>query len=282
MEQRYDREQWDRRDSRERGRASHHQGYGYGQESEGRGARRDAGRFPSDERRYGERSNPSDSWSQRRDDDRGYGAVRGYDPGDYASSRDERGGRGFAPEGDEDLGVFSGYGGYGNDGGHAGYGGEDDTPGYGREEQRRYSESRGSQYGQRGARYGDQRSGSIAAREREQRRWRGDDRRFGGHEEQSWSSSRGEHAGRGPREYQRSDERIREDACDRLTDAGEIDASNVTVNVSNGEVTIEGEVPSRQMKRAAEDCLEDISGVKQVHNHLRVTQNGHQRSTTVL
>jgi hypothetical protein len=281
MEQRYDREQRDRRAGR--GRASHPQGYGYGQDAEGRGARRAAGGFGFDERRPGERANPPDGWSQRRDDDRGYGAVRGYDPGDYgASSRDERSGRGFAPEGDEDLGVFGGYGGYDA---HAGYGGEDDTPGYGREEQRRYSESRGAPYRDRprGERYDDDlRSGSIAAREREQRRWRGDAGRFGGREETSWPQSRGEHAGRGPREYQRSDERIREDACDRLTDAGEVDASNVTVSVSNGEVTIEGEVPSRQMKRAAEDCLEDISGVKQIHNHLRVTQNGHHRSTTLL
>ena len=43
--------------------------------------------------------------------------------------------------------------------------------------------------------------------------------------------------------------------------------------MQNGEVTLEGTVRTRRMKRAAEDCVESVSGVQQVHNRLRVESN---------
>jgi osmotically-inducible protein OsmY len=54
-----------------------------------------------------------------------------------------------------------------------------------------------------------------------------------------------------------------------LTEDPDIDASEISVSVRNGEVTLEGSVAGRRMKRAAEDCAEDIAGVKQVHNASR-------------
>jgi osmotically-inducible protein OsmY len=81
-----------------------------------------------------------------------------------------------------------------------------------------------------------------------------------------------DHRGRGPKDYVRSDERIRDDANDRLTDDWRLDASDVTVRVENGEVTLDGTVPDRMSKRRAEDLVEDISGVKHVQNNLRVAQ----------
>lgn len=80
----------------------------------------------------------------------------------------------------------------------------------------------------------------------------------------------GPHAGRGPRGYQRSEERMREEINDRLTAHGLIDATDVEVRIQNGEVTLTGFVDSRAAKRAAEDCAEDIQGVREVHNHLRI------------
>jgi osmotically-inducible protein OsmY len=79
-------------------------------------------------------------------------------------------------------------------------------------------------------------------------------------------------AGRGPKGYRRSDDRIREDVCDRLTDDWRIDASDVEVVVTNGEVTLSGAVHSRDDKRSAEDLAETISGVRDVHNNLRVSR----------
>lgn len=77
-------------------------------------------------------------------------------------------------------------------------------------------------------------------------------------------------AGRGPQGYRRSDGRIQEDICDCLTDDPRIDARDVSVRVENGEVTLEGKVNSRQEKRDAENLCERITGVRDVHNHLRV------------
>jgi osmotically-inducible protein OsmY len=83
-----------------------------------------------------------------------------------------------------------------------------------------------------------------------------------------------DHRGHGPKGYVRSDERIREDANDRLTDDWRVDASNVTVTVKDGEITLDGTVANREGKRRAEDVVDGISGVKHVQNNLRVQQTG--------
>lgn len=80
----------------------------------------------------------------------------------------------------------------------------------------------------------------------------------------------GPHRGKGPKGYTRSDDRIREDLSDRLADDDLIDASEITVSVAKGEVTLDGTVGSRQERRAAEDCAEGCSGVTHVQNNLRV------------
>ena len=77
-------------------------------------------------------------------------------------------------------------------------------------------------------------------------------------------------SGKGPKGYARSDERIREDVCDRLTDDPQLDASSIDVRVQKGEVTLDGTVGHRNDKRHAEDLIDDVSGVKHVQNNLRV------------
>jgi hypothetical protein len=83
----------------------------------------------------------------------------------------------------------------------------------------------------------------------------------------------GPFTGRGPQGYQRGNDRIEEDVCERLTQHGGLDASNIQVNVDNGEVTLSGTVDSRQDKRMAEDLTESVAGVNDVHNHLRIQQS---------
>ena len=78
------------------------------------------------------------------------------------------------------------------------------------------------------------------------------------------------HRGRGPKNYRRSDERIREDINDRLTEHDWLDASDVEVLVTAGEVTLSGAVESRHAKRLAEDIAESVVGVTNVQNNLRV------------
>lgn len=100
------------------------------------------------------------------------------------------------------------------------------------------------------------------------------------------TASRGEvrrddHRGRGPRNYQRSDDRIREDVSERLGDDVRVDASEIEVMVQNREVTLTGTVRNRNEKRWAEDIAESVSGVTHVQNNLRVGQTqGHPGTGT--
>jgi osmotically-inducible protein OsmY len=81
------------------------------------------------------------------------------------------------------------------------------------------------------------------------------------------------HHGKGPKGYIRSDESILDEVCDRLTRHPLIDASLVDVHVHDGEVTLNGEVLNRRMKQIAEDIVDDIGGVKEIHNNLRVARD---------
>ncbi|HEX6914694.1 MAG TPA: BON domain-containing protein, partial [Chitinophagaceae bacterium] len=80
----------------------------------------------------------------------------------------------------------------------------------------------------------------------------------------------GPHRGKGPKGYRRSDERIRDDINDRLSDDSFIDASDIDITVENSEVVLSGSVDSREEKRRAEDIAERISGVSNVENRLKV------------
>ena len=77
-------------------------------------------------------------------------------------------------------------------------------------------------------------------------------------------------SGRGPKGYQRPDERIREDVSDRFTDDEWLDASELTVHVRQGVIILAGLVPDRQQARRAECIAYAISGVRGVANKLRV------------
>jgi hypothetical protein len=90
-----------------------------------------------------------------------------------------------------------------------------------------------------------------------------------------WWMIPGPESGRGPQGYQRSDERILEDVCDRLMQHGQIDAADMTVTVENHEVTLSGTVNGRKAKRMAEDLAESVPGVSAVHNQLKMQQKEH-------
>lgn len=78
------------------------------------------------------------------------------------------------------------------------------------------------------------------------------------------------HAGRGPRAYRRPDVRIEEEVNEALTWHPEIDASEIEVRVEQGEVTLTGEVNEKREKRLIEDLVDDVYGVIDVHNRIRV------------
>jgi hypothetical protein len=149
-------------------------------------------------------------------------------------------------------GMGGGYGGYGGGpsgmefGGWGTYGGSE----------------RGGYGGGFGGEYGGQRGGMGMGRQGEGQA------NFRGH---------------GPKGYQRSDERIREDVCDRLSDNPQLDASGIEVEVNEGEVTLRGTVQERSDKHLAESLVESLPGVKDVTNQIRVessTGDGRSKGQT--
>jgi osmotically-inducible protein OsmY len=80
----------------------------------------------------------------------------------------------------------------------------------------------------------------------------------------------GKFTGPGPRNYTRTDERILEDINEELMHHPMIDAVNIEVSVEDEEVTLRGNVDSRDMKRLAGNVVWSIWGVKEVHNQIQI------------
>ena len=78
-----------------------------------------------------------------------------------------------------------------------------------------------------------------------------------------------DHRGKGPKNYQRTDERLREVICERLHDHPDIDASDIEVSIRDGSVVLEGTVDSRRTRDLVEDVAEQLS-VAEVRSSLRV------------
>ncbi len=195
------------------------------------------------------------------------------------SGRENYWGRGWENERDESN-RESRYGSYGRSGAERGYS-EGLTGGY----SERYNYPTGSRsterYGERGRGYDYDRGDYDRGRTEEGRGWwdRASDEVaswFGDEEAERrrrMDEQRAHRRGRGPKGYRRSDERIKEDVNDRLSDDYYIDASDIEVSVQNQEVTLTGTVNNRNDKRRAEDLAESVSGVSNVENRLRVKQS---------
>ncbi len=107
-----------------------------------------------------------------------------------------------------------------------------------------------------------------------QRPW--NENSMGGSQQQT-----GRYHGVGPKGYTRSDDRLKEEICDMLTRHHEIDASDVEVEVKDGEVTLTGSVPDRRMKHMVEDATERSYGIKEIHNQIKVKRSeGSSASST--
>ena len=213
-----------------------------------------------------------------RDYGQDYDYGRGYRGGSYASRGGSYGSYGGSDYGRSGYGGYGDYGSrhdydYGSSGGYEGQGRMGWAGDYYRGDVgRRYrgfgwGPDYGRDYGHRG--HGGEERGFFERAGDEVRSWFGDE---DAERRRHMDEVRAEHRGRGPRGYVRSDERIREDVNDRLTDDLYLDASDIEVSVNNGEVTLSGTVDSRTAKRRAEDIADDVSGAKHVQNNLRVRE----------
>ncbi|NEX46468.1 BON domain-containing protein [Rhodobacter sp. ETT8] len=199
-------------------------------------------RSPADHRSqggYGGRQ--GDDYAQSRMMDEGSGS--GYRGRESAQSSHDEGGYGYGQRSSGPYGYSQpSFGPYDR----GGYGGQGRSSGYGDQRQGGYSEERGFL-----EKAGDEISSWFGDNDAQRRR-------------------DNDHRGKGPKGYTRSDDRIREDVNDHLSDDSWLDASDIEVSVSGGEVTLTGQVDSRQSKRRAEDCVDRITGVTHVQNNLRV------------
>jgi osmotically-inducible protein OsmY len=197
----------------------------------------------------------------------GYGSGRYSSEGAYGQPGYGQGGYG--------QGGF-GPGAYGQPGfGQTGYSGAYGQGPYGQGRQ-----SQGMQGGRGESGYGESGYGEGRVAWPEQRESYGRQRepRPGGSGQER---QRGQFAGRGPKGYKRSDDRIREDVNEELTRNPDLDATDIEVKVESGEVTLSGTVDDRRAKRLAEELAERCSGVHEVHNQLRIdhaqSQSGSER-----
>jgi len=271
---------WSQRNDRDQGDGS--RGYDPARASYGQHNDRNQGYGPNHDQ-YGSRDRyeSRQSGGQRQSGSRDI--ASGYAGRDYDAS----GGNDFGNFTSEDFGGRDFYN-RGGGGGAAGGMHPSDTyrPSYGLsswlhsddDDRQRGGQDRGGRLSGR-EEYGDWRKygesrGFLQRAGDEVASWFGDEdasrRREQDHRQGSNQSQAQSHRGRGPSNYTRSDERIRDDANDHLTHDHHVDASHITVSVKDGELTLDGTVDSRDAKRRAEDCVDHISGVKHVQNNLRV------------
>lgn len=81
-----------------------------------------------------------------------------------------------------------------------------------------------------------------------------------------------DHYGKGPKNWKRNDDRIREDVCEALYQDYFVDASEIEVDAKDGCVSLTGRVETREEKREAERCIEWIPGIIDIINEIRVTR----------
>jgi osmotically-inducible protein OsmY len=87
--------------------------------------------------------------------------------------------------------------------------------------------------------------------------------------------------GKGPKGWKRSDDRIKEDVCETLARHARIDASDIDVKVEEACVTLSGTVDSKEIKRAAEMAIENLSGVDDVRNEIKVRKMGERSESSI-
>ncbi len=235
----------------------------------------------SDDRRYGPTVAPP-HYAQPR----GYGMQSGYAYESGGRSYGQRGQSSWRDYDDSGQGYVGAYGndpGYGSRGGR--YAGDERLYGDYAEGSRQYGY--GSRMAQgRGGWYGDERE-DVYGRDPNRSQgpggygqgYRGLQGYGEGYGMSGYGQGRSENPGqslrgRGPRNYLRSDERIKEDVNERLTDDPLIDAGDINVEVKNGTVTLTGSVDARYLKHRVEDIADDCSGVKDVDNRLSVRNAG--------
>jgi osmotically-inducible protein OsmY len=244
-------------------------------------------------------------WRRDMDEDRwGQG---GYGQGRYGQGSYGQGGSGQSQYGQREQGGYgrSQYGQRGQGGyGQSQYGQREQ--GYGQSQYGQREQGYGqSQYGQREqggygqSQYGQREQGGYGGGTRQQygRQYEsqsfdqpypsGFQSDFGSSQQRSRSGfgregygESGTHRGKGPKGYTRSDERLKEVICEKLTEDPMIDASEINIEVTGQTVKLTGSVDDRSTKYEVEELVERCGGVKDIDNQLRVRSQGGSMQTS--
>ena len=70
----------------------------------------------------------------------------------------------------------------------------------------------------------------------------------------------------------RPDAQLAQEPQEILTKDPELDASEIEVEVEGGAVTLRGVVDSSDARLLAEELVESVTGVREVHNNLKVSR----------
>jgi len=133
-----------------------------------------------------------------------------------------------------------------------GGGSEDDAPSYG-DWSRHSTGSTSGARGQEGFSFpGEKTWGEAESRRERREEQRGSDRRVA--------------------QRRRPDDALSRELQEILTKDPELDATEIEVEVEGGAVTLSGTVDSSDARLLAEELVESVTGVREVHNNLKVTR----------
>jgi osmotically-inducible protein OsmY len=197
-----------------------------------------------------------------RDDERGYWSESGRGRNLGRSEYQRYAGQGF-----DDRGEFSPGNRYGQDFGQQSF--EGYGQGWNQGNQGWNQGAQGNRFSSRGQRGQGSTSGQGFQGQTTQGSFMGGGN-YGMQGSQWNPSQERSHAGLGPKNYKRSDDRIKEDMCEALSNHPWIDASNTEVEVKNGVVTLTGTVNDRRTRQMMEDLADDIPGVKDVECQVKI------------
>lgn len=79
----------------------------------------------------------------------------------------------------------------------------------------------------------------------------------------------GPYSGLGP-VYDDAGDPTGQEVASRLTQHGQVDATNIEITIDGGEVLLEGTVADEEAKQLAQEALESVAGVSRVQNELQV------------
>jgi osmotically-inducible protein OsmY len=82
----------------------------------------------------------------------------------------------------------------------------------------------------------------------------------------------GSQAGQSAKFHRRADDTIHEEIWELLSNSADLDATEIELHVEAGEVTLTGNVESRDARWLAEDLVNSVTGVREVTNRLKVAR----------